>query len=160
MRGFRIRLDCQSLLANSFPALKRATFLAFIVISSFVCGLRPFLAFLFEIKKVPNPTNVTFPPPFKVLVTASVKESIAAFAWVLVMPVSSAILLIKSALFMLIFLNGDNGDKFRRFYVAAKFFLSFFHNNKITPKPHWERILRNFIFCNVSVFRRLFYHLH
>src|SRR5687767_1838934 len=130
MRGFRMSLDRQSLLANSFPALKRATFLAFIVISSFVCGLRPFLAFLFEIKKVPNPTNVTFPPPFKVLVTASVKESIAAFAWVLVMPVSSAILLIKSALFILVFLKVITVTNLEGFAWQQNFFSSFFINIK------------------------------
>src|SRR6476619_3209469 len=85
---------------NSLPALNLATFLALILITAPVCGLRPFRASLLLTEKVPKPTRVTFPPPFKVLVTALTKESTAAFAWVFVTPASSAILLINSALFI------------------------------------------------------------
>jgi len=51
---------------NSLPALNLATFFALILITAPVCGLRPFRAALFETEKVPNPTSVTLPPPFKV----------------------------------------------------------------------------------------------
>ena len=91
------RLQCQlakryNLACNSFPALNLATFLALIFITAPVCGFRPLRAALFETEKVPKPTNVTLPPPFSVLVTASTKESSAAFACVFVTPASSAIL--------------------------------------------------------------------
>src|SRR5918993_3044570 len=85
---------------NSFPALKRATFLALILITAPVWGLRPLRAALLETEKVPKPTKVTLPPPFKVLVTASTKESKEAFACVFVTPASSAIFAINSALFI------------------------------------------------------------
>jgi len=39
--------------------LNLGTVLAGISIGSFVCGLTPFLAFLSETEKVPNPTNLT-----------------------------------------------------------------------------------------------------
>ena len=76
---------------NSLPALNLATFLALILITAPVCGLRPLRAALLLTEKVPKPTRVTLPPPFKVLVTASTKESTAAFACVFVTPASSAI---------------------------------------------------------------------
>ena len=65
---------------NSLPALNLATFFALILITAPVCGLRPLRAALFDTEKVPNPTKVTLPPFFKVTVTASTKESKAAFA--------------------------------------------------------------------------------
>src|SRR5687767_2299350 len=95
---------------NSFPALKRATFFAFILITAPVCGLRPLRAALLLTEKVPKPTRVTLPPPLRVLVTALTKESTAAFAWVFVTPASSAIFEINSALFIvksLIFYQGQ-----------------------------------------------------
>src|SRR5580704_14776566 len=65
---------------NSLPALNLATFLALILMTAPVSGFRPLRAALLDTEKVPNPTSVTFPPPFKVLVTASTKESREAFA--------------------------------------------------------------------------------
>src|SRR6187551_2588581 len=88
---------------NSLPALNLATFLALILITAPVCGLRPLRAALLETENVPKPTNVTLPLPFKVFVTASTKESNVAFACVFVMPASSAIFAINSALFIIMF---------------------------------------------------------
>ena len=68
------------------PALKRATFLALIFIVAPVCGLRPVRAARLDTEKVPKPTNVTLPPPFKVFVTASTKELSEALACVFEMP--------------------------------------------------------------------------
>src|SRR5665647_2687399 len=87
---------------SSLPALNLATFLALILITAPVCGLRPLRAALLLTEKVPKPTSVTLPPPLRVLVTAVVKESKAALACVLVTPASSAILAISSALFIII----------------------------------------------------------
>ena len=69
---------------SSLPALNLATFFALIFITAPVWGLRPLRAALLDTENVPKPTRVTFPPPFKVLVTASTKESKEALAWVLV----------------------------------------------------------------------------
>src|SRR5215217_1347261 len=88
---------------SSLPALNLATFLALILITAPVWGLRPLRAALFETEKVPKPTKVTLPPPFKVFVTASTKESKVALACVFVMPASSAIFAINSALFIVYF---------------------------------------------------------
>src|SRR5687768_13020451 len=85
---------------NSLPALNLATFFALILITAPVWGLRPLRAALLETEKVPKPTRVTLPPPFRVLVTASITESRHAFACVFVMPASSATLEINSALFI------------------------------------------------------------
>ena len=70
----------QILEESSLPALKRATFLALILITAPVCGLRPVRAALLVTEKVPKPTRVTLPPPFKVLVTAEIKESSGALS--------------------------------------------------------------------------------
>src|SRR5688500_6765305 len=88
---------------NSLPALNLATFLALILITAPVCGLRPLRAALLETEKVPNPTRVTFPFPFNVFVTSSTNESKVALACVFVMPASSAIFAINSALFIVDF---------------------------------------------------------
>src|ERR1700682_1478328 len=85
---------------NSLPALNLATFLALILITAPVCGLRPLRAARLDTEKVPKPTNVTLPPPLRVLVTASTKESRHEFACVFVMLASSAIFAINSALFI------------------------------------------------------------
>src|SRR6187402_1503128 len=92
-----------SLADNSLPALNLATFLALILITAPVCGLRPLRAALLDTEKVPKPTKVTLPLPFKVFVTASTKESKVALACVFVMPASSAIFAINSALFIVDF---------------------------------------------------------
>ena len=62
---------------------------------------------LFVLKKqrknfAANQKRLNLPPFFKVLVTAFVKESSAVFAWVFVIPASSAITSIKSALFIIV----------------------------------------------------------
>src|SRR5690606_25781311 len=67
--------------------------------------------------------RVTFPPPFSVLVTASMKESMASFACVLVIPASSAILAINSALFIVHILAATNLEAFsirQNFYGFRK----------------------------------------
>ena len=86
---------------SSLLALNLATFLALILMVSPLKGLRPVRAALLDTEKVPNPTRVSLSPFFKVFVTPSWKESRAAAAATLVMPASSAILLINSALFIL-----------------------------------------------------------
>jgi len=85
---------------SSLLALKRATFLALILMVAPVAGLRPLRAALFETENVPKPTKISLLPDFKVLVTPSMNESNAAPACTLVMPASSAILLTSSALFI------------------------------------------------------------
>src|SRR5450432_1753214 len=115
---------------NSFPALNFATFLALILITAPVCGLRPLRAALLLTEKVPKPTSVTLPPPFKVLVTASTKESKEALACVLVTPASSAILAISSALFIIFlfdFLTATNieGFSFQQNFLHFFFCTSF-----------------------------------
>src|SRR3954452_12204974 len=69
-----------------------------------VCGLRPVRAWRLLTEKVPKPTRVTLSPLFKVLVTASTKESRASLACVLEITPSSAILATNSALFIIVFL--------------------------------------------------------
>jgi hypothetical protein len=59
---------------SAFPAENLGTLVALIVIASPVLGLRPFLAFLFDILNAPNPTRVTACPFFK----ADVMEEIVA----------------------------------------------------------------------------------
>ncbi len=71
------------LACNSFPALNRATFFALILMTAPVWGCGRYGHALLETEKVPKPTRVTLPPPFRVFVTASTKESKAAFACVL-----------------------------------------------------------------------------
>src|SRR5882672_7039780 len=106
---------------NSLPALNFATFLALILITAPVCGLRPLRAALLETEKVPKPTKVTLPPPFNVFVTASTKESRASFACVFAMPASSAIFAINSALFIVeYFLLG--ATNIEGFYNRKNFF--------------------------------------
>src|SRR6185503_2764465 len=115
----------------------------FMLICVFVCGLWPRLPSRYESKNVPNPTRVTLPPFFRVFVTAFVKESNAAFACVFVIPVSSAIISIRSALFMMVSFLDDNGGKFSCFCLAAKFFYLFFRIYKITGNLLWERVSSN-----------------
>ena len=110
------------LLESSLPALNLATFLAFIFITSPVCGLRPLRAALLDTEKVPKPTNVTLPPPFNVFVTASIKESKEAFACVFVMPASSASYAINSALFMIYFFNVLVREQIYRVFHSGKIF--------------------------------------
>src|SRR6185295_16310121 len=105
-RGYRgllndFRFCCYNEPERSLLALNLATFLALILMVSPLKGLRPVRAALLETEKVPKPTKVSLSPLFKVLVTPSWKESRAAAAATLVMPASSAILLINSALFIL-----------------------------------------------------------
>src|SRR5690606_41591182 len=73
----------------SDPALNLATVFAAILIVFLVCGLIPFLALLFEVEKVPNPTKETLSPFFKDLVTFEVNESKAFFAAALDIPARS-----------------------------------------------------------------------
>src|ERR1051325_2220206 len=87
----------QSLPESSLLALNFATFLALILISSPVNGLRPLRAALFETENVPKPTSVSLSPDFNVFVTPSRKDSSATPAVAFVTPASSAILLISSA---------------------------------------------------------------
>ena len=62
------------------------------MISFLVCGLRPVLAALSDVEKVPNPTNATLSPFAKAFVTFSVNEfkaflaaSLACFLFLLAM---------------------------------------------------------------------------
>jgi hypothetical protein len=60
-----------------------------------------------------------------VVVTASTKESKALLAWVLVMPVSSAILAINSALFIVDFLKVLSATKIDGFFIQQNNFHHF-----------------------------------
>lgn len=62
-------------LANSLPALNFTTFLAGILISFPVCGLRPVRAFLLLTEKEPNPMSWILSPFFKALLIASMVAS-------------------------------------------------------------------------------------
>ena len=108
---------------NSLPALKRATFLAFILMVAPVCGLRPVRALRLVTEKVPKPTNVTLFPDLSALVTAPVKASSAALAWDLLRPASSAILATNSALFIVCYFEFLMGDKCILFLHLSKYFL-------------------------------------
>src|ERR1700712_3028367 len=111
---------------SSLPALNLATFLALILITAPVCGLRPLRAALLLTENVPKPTSVTLPPPFKVLVTASTKESKEALACVLVTPASSAILAINSALFIIILFDFLTVTNIEAFSLQENYLLIFF----------------------------------
>ena len=106
--GFRafknlVRAYLFTFLASSAPALNLATFLALILISLPVRGLRPLRLARAETEKVPKPTRVTFPPFARVPVTAPNTASSASPACPLVSLVSFAILSINSPLFMTLF---------------------------------------------------------
>ena len=58
---------------KSAPALNFATFLAAILISAPVCGLRPVRALRLLTENVPNPTKITLSPFFKASAVADVK---------------------------------------------------------------------------------------
>jgi putative acetyltransferase len=107
---------------NSLPALNLATFFALILITAPVWGLRPLRAALLDTEKVPKPTRVTLFPDFRVLVTASTKESRQSFAWVFVMPASSAIFAINSALFMVKILVVQTSTNLEAFCNQQNFF--------------------------------------
>src|SRR5208283_831463 len=83
---------------NVLPAENFGILAAAIFITLPVLGLRTFLAFLFDIEKVPNPTSVTFLPFFSVRVSEDVKNLSAVSAWFLEMPASPAILVASSIL--------------------------------------------------------------
>lgn len=138
---------------NSLPALKRATFLALILITSPVCGLRPLRAARLETEKVPKPTSVTLSPFFKVLVTASTKASMAVFACVFVMPDSSAICAINSALFIVIHLK-IVCDKFIRFLSAAKFFHRLQRLSTMRGNPRRVRVFKDFSLSKIFKYPR------
>ena len=87
---------------NAFPALKVGALQAGIIISSLVCGLRPFLAALVFVSKEPKPTSWTFSPFTKASVTVYEKALIISEETFLEYPVFEAIELIKSALFIFI----------------------------------------------------------
>jgi putative acetyltransferase len=62
---------------SALPAVNFGTFVAGIFISAPVCGLRPFLAFLLLMEKVPKPTRVTLSPFFRALMMCLTQVSIA-----------------------------------------------------------------------------------
>src|SRR3977135_1328213 len=111
---------------SSLPALNLATLRALILITAPVWGLRPLRAALLLTEKVPKPTRVTLPPPFKVLVTASTKESNEALACVLVTPASSAILAISSALFIIFLFDFLTATNLKGFSLQQNFLQFFF----------------------------------
>jgi len=76
---------------NSLPALNLTTFLALILISAPVCGLRPVLAPLEETENEPNPTKATLSPFFSAPVVVEMNASRALFASALVRLASAAI---------------------------------------------------------------------
>src|SRR5207249_11428883 len=86
--------------SRAFPALKRTTFFALILMGSPVCGLRPVRAFLFEMPKVPKPTSVTLFPLRRDLSIPPTSASIALVADAFVIPASLATLSISSVLFI------------------------------------------------------------
>src|SRR5262245_52284740 len=65
-----------------------------------VCGLRAVRAFRWAVLNVPNPTNATGSPFFSDLVMPSISESTAAAARAFEEPVSLAIFVMSSCLFM------------------------------------------------------------
>src|SRR5436853_4775740 len=87
--------------ASSVPARNFATFLAGILISVPVCGLRPVRAARLVTVNVPNPTNATRSPFLSALVVELMNASSARDAAALVSLDSLAMALIKSALFMI-----------------------------------------------------------
>src|SRR5574344_691720 len=87
--------------ANSAPALNLATFLAAIVIGFFVAGLIPLRAPRVATENVPKPTKLTLSPAARALETLATTASRAFLESTLLRPASSAIALIKSALFII-----------------------------------------------------------
>src|SRR5436190_14426996 len=85
--------------ARSAPALNLTTFLAAILISLPVWGLRPLRAARLVMLKVPKPTSATRSPFFRALVVLVTKASTARFASALESFASAAIDSINSALF-------------------------------------------------------------
>src|SRR3954470_11598731 len=104
-----------------------------------VWGLRPVRAWRLLTEKVPKPTRVTLSPLFKVLVTASTKESRASLACVLEIPASSAILATNSALFIIVFLL-DCKLMCANLLAFAKqqnyFMLNVYFHNTLKALPH------------------------
>jgi hypothetical protein len=90
-----------TLFASSVPARNLATFLAGILISVPVCGLRPVRAARLVTVNVPNPTKATRSPFLSALVVELMNASSARDAAALVSLDSLAMALIKSALFMI-----------------------------------------------------------
>src|SRR5262249_8624868 len=85
---------------NSAPGVNFATRRAAILMVAPVCGLRPLRAFRCETENVPKPIRATGSPFWSELVMLSTPASIAAAAWVLLIPAPAAIRSIKSALFI------------------------------------------------------------
>src|SRR5690606_15045166 len=86
-------------LLRSAPALNFTTFLAAILISLPVCGLRPLRAARLVTLKVPKPTRATRSPFFSAFVVLFTKASRARLASALEILASAAIDSINSALF-------------------------------------------------------------
>ena len=99
---FRILLaDYFTFTESSLPALNLTTFLAAILISFPVCGLRPLRAAREETEKDPNPTRATRSPFLRATVVAPMKASSAFFASTLESSAFAAIASMSSALFMM-----------------------------------------------------------
>src|SRR5690606_8445767 len=84
---------------RALPALNLGWLEAAILIGAPVRGLRPVVAFLFAILKVPKPTMRTSFFFFRELVTAPINASTALAASALVRPEAFATSLIRSCLF-------------------------------------------------------------
>ena len=104
------------MLERSDPALKRTTFLAAILISLPVCGLRPVLAALLETEKDPNPTREILSPFLNAQVVYFTNQSNALLASDFDNPASDAIASINSALLIVLvfslFKHYVNGNKY------------------------------------------------
>jgi hypothetical protein len=85
---------------RSEPGLNFTTFLAAIVISFPVCGLRPLRASRCVTEKEPKPTRATRSPLFRAFEVVSMKEFNALAALAFEMPAPDAIASMSSALFM------------------------------------------------------------
>ena len=94
---------------SSLPALNLTTFLAAILISFPVCGLRPLRAAREETEKDPKPTSATRSPFFKAPVVAVINASSAFFASTFESSAFDAIASISSALFMMFGFEGFTG---------------------------------------------------
>ena len=81
--------------------MKRTEFLAAILITAPVFGLRPLRAFLLEMSKEPNPTKEILCPPFNALVVDATKASNAFLESAFYKPDPAAIASINSALFII-----------------------------------------------------------
>src|SRR5918994_4141822 len=85
---------------RAFPALKRTTRRFGTLIAAPVCGLRAVRAFRCDVLKVPKPTKVIESPFLRDFVMPSNNESTAAAALAFDEPMSLAILVISSCLFI------------------------------------------------------------